>query len=162
MLRKIAFLCVNPWENFLSSAFQKGIRDYYHWTRSEALLREENLYCQEKIEVYGETEIPYGKKLFGERKETLQLLYVQSSQKELIEEVFRLADIVFVEMSISKQECDKIYLTVLPWIDKTIFLWDSRICDEKFLRQIQREYKLRDAQIMEIKKLPSFLTEALN
>lgn len=161
MLKKIAFLCVNPWENFLPPTFQGCIKDYYQWIRSQALLREENLYCQEKVEVYGETEIPYGKKLFGEREETLQLLYVQSSQKGILQEVFSLADIVLVGMSGSRKECDKIFLTVLPWKEKTVFLWDSRICDESFLKQMKNEYKLKDAQMMEIKKLPSYLTEAL-
>lgn len=161
MFKKIAFLCVNPLENFLPPALQGYIKDYYQWARSEVLLREENLYCQEKIEAYGETKIPYGKKMFGEREETLQLLYVQSSQKELLEEVFTLADIVLVGMSGSKKECDKVFLTILPWIEKTMFLFDERICDEKYLKQIQCEYKLRASQMIEMKKLPLFLTEAL-
>ncbi len=161
MFKKIAFLCVNPLENFLPKTLQGCIRDYYQWMRTEALLREENLYCQEKIEAYGETRIPYGKRMFGEREETLQLLYLQSSQKELLEEVFSLADIVFVGTSGSKKECDKIFLKILPWIEKTVFLFDERLCEEKYLKQIQCEYKLKNAQMMEMKKLPSFLTEAL-
>lgn len=160
MFKKVAFLCVNPLENFLPPSFQGYIRDYYQWTRREALLREENLYCQEKIEIYGQTEIPYGKRMFGENAETLQLLYVKSRQKEVIEEVCRLAEIIFVGMSGSKKECDRIYLTVLPWLEKVIFLFDGRVCDEIYLRQMQREYKLEDSQMMEIKKLPSYLTEA--
>ena len=59
MLKKIAFLSVNPLENFLPPTLQGCIKDHYQWMRSEALLREENLYCQEKIEPYGETGIPY-------------------------------------------------------------------------------------------------------
>ena len=161
MFKKIAFLCVNPLGNFLPPTLQGGIRECYQWTRSEALLREENLYCQEKIEVYGESKIPYGKTMFGECRETLQLLYVQSSQKEILEEVFSLADIVFVGLSGSKKECDKIFLKILPWIEKTVFLFDERICDEKYLKQIQNEYKLKNIQLMEMKKLPSVLTEAL-
>lgn len=159
---KIAFLCVNPWENFLPSVSQGGIRDYYRWMRSQALLREETLYCQEKVEVYGESKIPYGSQLFAEKEGILQLLYVQSSQKELIEEVFSVADVVLVGMPESKKECDKIFLTVLPWMEKTIFLWDERICAEKFIRQIQNEYKLKDRQIMEVKKLLPHLTEAFD
>ena len=161
MFKKIAFLCVNPLGNFLRPTLQGCIRECYQWTRSEALLREENLYCQEKIEVYGETKIPYGKNMFGERAETLQLLYLQSSRKELLEKVFSLADIVFVGLSGSKRECDKIFLTTFPWIEKTVFLFDERICDEKYLKQIQREYKLKNIQLMEMKKLPSILAEAL-
>ena len=161
MFKKVAFLCVNPLENFLPPAFQGNVRDYYQWTREEALLREENLYCQEKVEIYGETEIPYGKKIFGENVETLQLLYVKSCQKEIIEKVCVLADLILVGMSGSKKECDRIYLTVLPWLEKVIFLFDGRIFDEGYLEQMQREYKLRQAQMMEIKKLPSYLTEAL-
>lgn len=161
MFKKIAFLCVNPLGNFLQPALQGCIRECYQWTRSEALLREENLYCQEKIEVYGETKIPYGKNMFGEQAETLQLLYVQSGRKELLEKVFSLADIVFVGLSGNKNECDKIFLTILPWIERAVFLYDNRICDEKYLKQIQGEYKLKDIQLMEMKKLPSILTEAL-
>ena len=81
MNKKIAFLCLNPWETFLPPTFQRCVKDYYQWTRRQALLREESLYCQEKIEVYGEPKISRGKKAFGENEETLQLLYVQSSQK---------------------------------------------------------------------------------
>lgn len=161
MLKKVAFLCVNPLGNFLPPAFQGRVRDYYQWTRNEALLREENLYCQEKIEVYGESGIPYGKKMFGEREETLQLLYVQSRQESVIEEVCSLADIIFVELSGSKKECDRIFLSVLPWLEKVIFLCDGRIFDESFLRQLRAEYRLKTSQIMEIKKLPLYLTEAL-
>ncbi|MBO5160565.1 MAG: hypothetical protein J6B94_13475 [Lachnospiraceae bacterium] len=161
MNKKIAFLCLNPWETFLPPTFQRCVKDYYQWTRRQALLREESLYCQEKIEVYGEPKISRGKKAFGENEETLQLLYVQSSQKEIIEEVFAMADVVFVGMSGSKKECDRRFLMVLPWQEKTIFLWDGRILDERFLEQIQREYKLRDNQLMEIKQLPSYLTEAV-
>ena len=83
MFKKVAFLCVNPLENFLPPAFQGNVRDYYQWMRGEALLREENLYCQERIEIYGEPKIPYGKKVFGESAETLQLLYVKSCQKKI-------------------------------------------------------------------------------
>ena len=162
MFKKIAFLCVNPLGNFFSSALQGCIKECYQRIRSEALLREENLYCQEKIEVYGETKIPYGKNMFGEREGTLQLLYVQSSQKEILEKVFSLADIVFVGLSDRKKECDKIFLKTFPWIEKTVFLFDERICDEKYLKQIQREYKLKNIQLMEMKKLPSILAEALN
>jgi hypothetical protein len=50
---------------------------------------------------------------------------------------------------------------VLPWLEKVIFLFDGRICDEEYLGQMGREYKLKTAQMMEIKKLPSYLTEAL-
>lgn len=161
MFKKVAFLCVNPLENFLPPAFQGNVRDYYQWMRGEALLREENLYCQERIEIYGESKIPYGKKVFGESAETLQLLYVKSCQKKIIEEVCAHADLILVGMSGSKKECDRIYLTVLPWLEKVIFLFDGRICGEEYLGQMEREYKLKTAQMMEIKKLPSYLTEAL-
>lgn len=160
MFKKIAFLCVNPLGNFFSSTLQGCIKECYQRTRSEALLREENLYCQEKIETYGEARIPYGKRMFGEREETLQLLYVKSNQKELLEEVFGLADIVFVGMPGSQKEREKIFLSILPWIEKVVFLFDERIFDERTIKQIQQEYKIEDTQMMEMKKLPSFLTEA--
>ena len=91
----------------------------------------------------------------------MQLLYVQSGQKEILEKVFSLAEIVFVTLSYNKKECDKTFMKILPWIEKTVFLFDERICDEKYLKQIQNEYKLKNIQLMEIKKLPSVLTEAL-
>jgi hypothetical protein len=98
--------------------------------------------------------------MFGEREETLQLLYVKSNQKELLEEVFGLADIVFVGMPGSQKEREKIFLSILPWIEKVVFLFDERIFDERTIKQIQQEYKIEDTQMMEMKKLPSFLTEA--
>lgn len=161
MFKKIAFLSLNPLENFLPSTFHDYIRDYYQWILGEALLREDSLYCQEKIETYGEAGTLYGKGMFGEKKETLQLLYVKSNQKELLEEVFNLADLVFVGMPGSKKEREKIFLSVLPWIGKVVFLFDDRLFDKKTIWQIEQEYKINDAQMMEIKKLPSFLTEAL-
>ena len=162
MFKKIAFLSLNPLENLLPSTFHDYIKDYYQWTLSEALLREERLYCQEKIETYGEAGSLYGKGMFGETKETLQLLYLKSRQKEVLEEVFGLADLVFVGMPGNQTEREKIFLLVLPWIEKVVFLFDDRLFGEESIRQIGQEYKIHDAQMMEIKKLPSFLTEALN
>ena len=48
MFKKIVFLSLNPLENFLPPTLQGSIREHYQWTLQEALLREENLYCQEK------------------------------------------------------------------------------------------------------------------
>ncbi len=161
MLNKIAFLCVNPWESFLPAAFQGYIKSYYQWICKETLLREETMYCQERIALYGEPEMPLREKLFQNKKGAPQLLYVQSHQKELLQKVFKMADLVVVGMSGSKRECDKIFMNILPWKEKILFLWDNRICDKSFLKKIKREYGLADRQLLEAKKLPSFLTEAL-
>lgn len=161
MLNKIVFLCVNPWESFLPAAFQGCTRSYYQWICEETPLREEMMYCQEQIALYGEPEILQGEQLFEERKGVLQIIYVQSHQKELLQKVFETADLVIAGISGSKRECDKVFMNILPWKEKILFLWDDRICDKGFLRQIKREYGLTDRQILEAKKLPSFLTEAL-
>ncbi len=162
MLKKIAFLCVNPWEDFLLPTFHRYTKESYYLTQKQALLREDQLYCSEWIDPYGEIKEYSSLKLFGDDIKSPQLLYVQSSKKDIIKQVFTESDFVLVGMSISKKERDNIFLTILPWIEKAVFLWDSLVCDQQFLQQMQWEYKLKDFQIMETKRLPSYLTEALN
>lgn len=118
------------------------------------------MYCKERIAIYGETENPLEENLFQNRRGIVQVLYLESHQKELIEKAFKGADLVIVGISGSKKECDKLFMSILPWKEKALFLWDERVCDESFLKKIKREYGLKSIQMMEIKKLPSFLTEA--
>lgn len=153
MENKIAFLCVNPWENFLSPIFQSSSREYYHWIREMVVLQKIKPYCQELLEIYGEYKFSDAEKLFSDRRKGLQLLYVQSSCGRVIEEVFRRADVVVMGLPGCKKEFDKTFMTIFPWKDHIKFFWDSHICrDETFIMELCREYKLHAAQIFEIKR----------
>lgn len=153
MLNKIAFLCVNPWERFLPVAFQSCGREYYQWMCSQALLRDFRPYCREWIETYGETGNFEGRELFTECGNELQFLYVQSNRRQLVEKVFEASDLVIMGLPGCRKEFEKIFIPVLPWKDKIMFLWDRRICrDEDFFKRLCSEYKLREAQMIEIKR----------
>ncbi len=156
MYKKIAVVCMNPWETFLPTNSQSNAKKYYEWLHEQALLREVNPYCKEKIEQYGDSLCVKQETLFSEEIEGLQFIYIQTKQKELLEKVLHEADFILLGMPLDREECDRIYLTILPWIEKCIFIWDGRIGQGKdFFRKIQREYKLKQAQIMEMNKLPS-------
>lgn len=153
MWNKIAFLCADPWESFLPSAFQSCGREYYQWIQEMTVLREVNSYCREHLEIYGETEVSGGAELFPECRKCLQLLYVQSGRRQMIEQVFQKADVVIMGLPGCKKEFDKIFMRIFPWKDQIKFFWNSHICrDEKFIKELCREYKLHDAQIFEIKR----------
>lgn len=152
-MNKIAFLCVNPWERFLPFSFQSCVREYYQSVKARALSLEREIGYREYVEVYGET-IPIPEvSLFLPEKEKLQLLYIQSSRIHILERLFKEADLVVMGLSGSRKETEKFYLSVHPWHEKVLFLWDSHICqDETFAERLVREFKLRNAQVMEIKK----------
>lgn len=165
MWNKIAFLSVNPWESFLPLQFQSYGREYYRWMQEMIALRDVNPYCQERLEIYGEAELPDENKLFLECGKDLQLLYVQSGRRQIIEKIFQKADVVVMGLPGCKKEFDKTFMTIFPWKDQIKFFWDSHICrDEEFILQLCREYKLHAAQIFQIerstdgklKKLPPF------
>lgn len=160
MSKKIAFLCLNPWESFLPPHFQGRSKAYYDYVCSAELLKEEMMYCKEHIEVYGENHKREQTPLFEAADDLPEILYVQSHQESVLRETFETADLVIVGLPGSKTECDKIFLTALPWKEKLIFVWDYRMDQVDFIRQIQREYGLEGGQFMEAKKLPPFLTEA--
>lgn len=162
MGNKIVFVCVNPVESFLPPVFQGHMRTYFEWVCKAIFLRDETMYCNKRIELYGESEKLKKEMLFQNMEKVPQLLYLQSNQKELLAEACKMADLIIVGMSASKKECDKIFLAVLPWKDKVLFLWDDCSCDEQFLKQIQKEYGVDERQLMEAKKLPLFLAEALH
>ena len=113
MENKIAFLCVNPWENFLSPVFQSSSREYYRWIREIVVLQKIKLYCQEWIEIYGEQKYSDADNFFSDHKKGLQLLYVQSNCSRVIEEVFQKADVVVMGLPGCKKEFDKTFMLSL-------------------------------------------------
>lgn len=159
MYNKIAFVCGNPWENLLSDVFQGNAKYYYDWLCHQAALRKMKSYCGERRELYGHFQEKHEKRepLFMENSDVFQFLYVQGKQQKMLEQILPLADFIVVGMPECKTECDRIYLSILPWKEKSLFLWDGKNRRGKdFLKKLQREYKLRDTQIVEIKELPSF------
>lgn len=163
-MNKIAFLCVTPRESFLPPMFQSCVKEYYLWVKEQVALLQWNLDCQEQMELYGESQSLENCELFPESRKGIQLLYIQSSRKPVIAEVFRRADIVVMGLPGCKKEFDRMFMTIFPWKDRIKFFWNSRICrDEEFIRELCGEYKLHAAQIFEIqrgmdgklKKLPS-------
>lgn len=156
-MKRIVILCVDPWESFLPPTFQSYGREYYQWAADLPLLREENSYCQERIEIYGESESFQRKEIFLEGEKKQQILYVQSNRKEVLEEVFEQADLVIMGLPGCKKAFDKIFMVIFPWIDQIKFLWDKRICtDDTFLKELCMEYKISERQIIEIEKPSSF------
>ena len=106
--------------------------------------------------MYGDMPNANQETLFSEEKEEFQILYLQTNQEKLLEKVLNEADFILVGMPQDRKECDRIYLMILPWLEKSMFIWDGRISQGKeFLNKIEREYKLKKAQIVEMNKLPS-------
>ena len=156
MYTKIAVVCTNPWEKFLPAISQGNAKKYYEWLHEQAVLREENPYVKERIAIYGDDPKENQDTLFSEKAEGFQILYMQTKQEELLEKVLNEADCILVGMPVDKNECDKIFLKILPWIEKCILIWDGRESrGERFYKQILSEYKLREKQVMEMNKLPS-------
>lgn len=162
MINKIVFLCVNQWEEFQPAAVQGLTRNYYHHFCETALLQEDKTYYKEQVSLYGDHQNLQSEELFKSHCKKIQILYVRSNRKEIFQKVFQTADLVIVGLPYSKKECDKIFLLLLPWKDKILFLWNKQVSDKSFLKQLQREYGLPDGQLLEAEKLPSFLAEAVN
>ena len=155
MINKIAVVSANPWENFLPEFSRTNAREYYEWLHREACLRNINYNCQEQIEIYGSFFLLDEKSWFLENYEGVQFLYVQGKQEAILPSALGNADLVVVGMPRCRKECDQIYLTVLPWKEKSLFFWDGRVSRGKeFFKRIQSEYKLNDKQIVEFRKLP--------
>lgn len=153
MLNKIAFLCVTPLEGFLTPMFQSSVKDYYLWMYRQARIRKMNLWCEEHIEIYGEHSTEKKLELFNQAVETPQLLYVQTNRKELVEGLFEEADLIVMGVSGCRKEFDKTFMPVFPWKDQIMFFWDQYTCrGEAYIRQICNEYKLREEQLIELKK----------
>lgn len=162
MINRIAFLCVNPWERFQHTAVQGRAKDYYQQVCEDSFLQEEFSYCRQQAAPYGELKKPQKEELFESRCEKLQILYASSNQTEALDEIFEKADLVVVGIPYSKKECDKLFLQLLPWMDKILFLWSESLLEKEVMEQLKRDYRLPDQQFLEKEKLPSFLTEALN
>ena len=170
MLNKVAFLCVNPWESFLPVTFQSYSKHYYEWIKEMAVLKNVELHCREYIERYGVFEKEAENVLFPENCDNLQLLYVQSARKDLLEQIFQTADIIIMGLPGSRKEFDKIYMSVFPWINEILFLWGKHTGkDAQYVDRLVRECMLKKEQLIEIgeeswqifglKKAPAFLRE---
>lgn len=148
---KIALLCVNPWEGFLPMAFQSCGREYYERIREMSVFWQRTLYCQECVEVYGESVICENRDFFSEYREQTQLLYIQSGSMRMIEKVFQKADVVMMGLPECKEEFDKSFMRIFPWKDQVKFLWHSQTHSEKkFVAKFCSEYKLNPAQLFEL------------
>lgn len=153
---KIAVVCANPWENFLPFQCQGNARFFYQWLCEQSRQFHVHSRKREQMEMYGDLSLPDREAVFKEKTENLQIVYIQSHRREILETVLDTADLAIVGMPGMRKECDKIYLSVLPWKEKCVFLWDERTIREKsFFRQIQNEYKLETEQIAKFKGLSS-------
>ncbi|MBQ8857471.1 MAG: hypothetical protein IJ024_04910 [Lachnospiraceae bacterium] len=153
MFNKIAFLCVNPWENFLTPASQSHSKNYYEWVKKILTMKNVKLSCSEYIDIYGVSDGISEEKLFLENCERLQLLYLQSDRKELLGKIFETADLVIMGLPGSRGEFDKIYMSVFPWKDEILFLWGSHTGrDSEYVARLIRECMLRKEQFIEIKE----------
>lgn len=160
MLNKIVFLCANPWETVQLPIIRDPAKSYYEQISQQSFLCEEPLYCQQRIALYGESEYAKKDELFKSENKEIQIIYVQSHEDQTFQKILNVADLVIVGVPWSKKECDKILIQLLPWRDKLLFLWDRKIFEKSFLKQLKREYGLSAKQFLEAEKLPSYLTEA--
>lgn len=152
MMNKIAFLCVNPWERFLPHAFQSCGKEYYSFVKKMAFSGNRAPDCREYVEMYGEPVRMPEEPFFSVEDDFLQLRYVQSSSLSVLEKLFGEADLVVAGISGSREEFEKLCMTIYPWKEKMLFLWDSHICrDDHFPEMLLRECRLRKAQMIEIK-----------
>lgn len=152
-MNKIAFLCVNPWENFLPSSFQSCGKEYYRRVKEHALSCRMMPDCREYVEIYGEPVRMQKEPFFSPQDDLLQLRYVQSSSLTVLEKLFQEADLVVTGISGSREEFEKLCMAVYPWKEKVLFLWDSHICrDDDFPEMLLRECRLRKAQMVEIRR----------
>lgn len=150
MFNKIVFLCVDPWEKFLSHSVQGHSRTYFEAVKKQILLKKMKLQCRESVDLYGE--IAEDQKIFKKNSKMLQLSYIQSSRRERLEEVFRTADIVIMGIPESRKEFEKIYMTIFPWKDDILFLWSSQVIREPtYLNCLSREYMIRQEHVLDIK-----------
>lgn len=151
MFNKIVFLCVDPWENFLSHNVQGHSRKYFELVKKGLLLKDIKLQCGEYMDLYGET--TENREIFKKNSKILQLSYIQSSRRELLEEVFHSADMVIMGIPGSRKEFEKIYMSIFPWKDNILFLWSSQVIRKpSYLERLSREYMIRQEHVVEIRK----------
>lgn len=162
MLKRIVFLSVNPWENVQPLAAQGWTKNYYQQVCEQKCFRENDFVLREQSAPYGGFLSNEKEDLFESLKGRIQILYVKSNQKEILQKVFEKADLVIVGIPGSRKECDKIFMQLLPWLGKIMFLWSGKLYDQAGLNRLKREYGLASWQVMEAEKLPSFLKGAVN
>lgn len=151
MKNKIAFICLNPWENLLSHRCFSHVREYYEWFTERMRWANQKLWCEERVEAYGETN-RNSTNLMWKADEEIQVLYIQCGNLSSIENLMSAADLLVIGMTENRKVCDSIFLKIFPWKEKSIFLWDgSRQPDPTFLKQCQCEYRLQDDQIIKTK-----------
>lgn len=151
MKNKIAFICLNSWERLLSPSCLCHVREYYEWFTGRMRWANRKLCCEERMESYGETDWN-STDLTWKDSEEMQILYIQCSNLSPLENLMSDADLLIIGMSESRKVCDSIFLKIFPWKEKSIFLWDgSQETDPTLLKQCQREYLLKDEQIIKTK-----------
>ena len=151
MFNKIVFLCVSPWESFLTPTSQSYGKNYYEWFKNILIMKNIKLSYREYIDIYGASNGESEEGIFLESCERIQLLYVQSDRKELLEKIFQTADLVIMGLPGSRGEFDKIYMSVFPWKDEILFLWGSHIArDSEYITRLVRECMLKREQFIEI------------
>lgn len=151
MFNKFAFLSVDPWEPFLSPVMQSHSRKYYEFIKLMMKQKKIEILCWEYMDLYGEAEpyVPSG--IFEKNKEIFQLVYIQSSRKKLLGKVFQEADVVMVGFPGNKKHFEKIYMTLLPWKDRILFLWnDQSRLERSYLDSVVRECMIEKRQIISI------------
>lgn len=161
MLKRIVFLSVNPWENVQPIAAQGWTKNYYQQVCEQKYFHEDDFVLREQSAPYGGFLSDEKDDLFESLKGRIQILYVKSNQKEILQKVFEKADLVIVGIPASRKECDKVFMQLLPWLGKILFLWNGKLYDQAVLKRLKREYGLAAWQFMEAEKLPSFLKGAV-
>lgn len=151
MKNKIAFICLNSWEVFLSYRFFCHVKEYFDWFCNHVRMMNLEFFYEEKIETYGETRWDCAEIAWSDCQ-GMQAIYIQCSQLRSMERFLEEADILVIGMPYNMKLCDKIFLSVFPWKEKSIFLWDGRNdAGTDFLKRCQREYLLKEDQLVQTK-----------
>ena len=95
---KIAVVCANPWETFLPFQCQGNARFFYRW-----LCKQSRRFCinsreEEQVAMYGVTPVSNKNAAFETKNRNLQIVYIQSHRREILEKILDEADKVIVGM----------------------------------------------------------------
>ncbi len=173
MFNKVAFLCVDPWEQFLSPIMQSHSRKYYELIKMLMQQKKIKIRSREYRDLYGESRSCEPFEIFEKNTELFQVVYIQSSRKTFLEKVFQEADMVLVGLPENQKNFEKIYLLLLPWKERILFLWNDQIkMEPSYLERLIQEWMLEQKQIIGImescqkifgiKKAPELLQELMN
>lgn len=158
---KIAVVCANPWETFSPSGCQGNARSFYQWLCNQFQQFRLPSRQAKQVELYGMPPVSAPDTLFDKENKNLQIVYIESHRREILERILEEADMVVVGMPRVREECDRIYLQLLPWKEKCVFVWEENGCREDgFFKRIQKEYKLEKKQIEKLKGLSSIQWES--